>query len=151
MVVIVWNIDGFHVVTNVPKGQTYDSDFASTILNMLDKKVGMPMFRLDGKMLHWDNSRPHKSLQTQQTISNVRITQLPHPPYSPDIAPSDFFLFGYLKKQLKGMIFHTEEMFLNKIMLDLRQIDKQMLIRVFEEWIRRLRIVISSGGEYFIK
>jgi hypothetical protein len=29
----------------------------------------------------------------------------PHPPYSPDLAPSNFFLFGYVKERLKGMVF----------------------------------------------
>ena len=32
---------------------------------------------------------------------------LPHPPYSPDLAPSDFFLFPKLKEQLKGIHFNS--------------------------------------------
>jgi len=34
---------------------------------------------------------------------------VPHPPYSPDLAPSDFFLFPKLKMKLKGWRFQTEE------------------------------------------
>ena len=33
----------------------------------------------------------------------------PHPPYSPDLAPSDFFLFGYVKEKLGGQSFKTRE------------------------------------------
>jgi transposase len=33
----------------------------------------------------------------------------PHPPYSPDLAPSDFFLFTYAKEHLKGMMFPSYE------------------------------------------
>ena len=37
------------------------------------------------------------------------MTVVPHPPYSPDIAPSDFFLFSQLKMKLKRQRFQTEE------------------------------------------
>jgi hypothetical protein len=39
----------------------------------------------------------------------LNIEILPHPPYSPDLAPSDFFLFPNLKKQLKGIHFDSDE------------------------------------------
>jgi histone-lysine N-methyltransferase SETMAR len=35
-------------------------------------------------------------------IEANRMTQAPHPPYSPDLAPSSFFLFGDVKRQLSG-------------------------------------------------
>ena len=35
--------------------------------------------------------------------------QLPHPPYSPDLAPSDFYLFRHLKKFLRGGHFRDNE------------------------------------------
>ena len=151
MVVIVWNVDGFHVVTSVAKGETYNSEYASRILQMLDHKVGMPIYGLREKMLHWDNARPHKSLITQQAISKVGLKELPHPPYSPDLAPSDFFLFGYLKSKLKGLTFDSEELMMNKIKVELSKIDKQLLLKVFEAWIQRLKTVIQSRGEYVIK
>jgi len=37
------------------------------------------------------------------------MTVVPHPSYSPDLAPSDFFLFPKLKMKLKGRRFQTEE------------------------------------------
>jgi hypothetical protein len=37
------------------------------------------------------------------------MTEVPHPPYSPDLAPSDFFLFPKLKMKLKGRGFQTVE------------------------------------------
>jgi hypothetical protein len=35
------------------------------------------------------------------------MLSLPHPPYSPDLAPADFFLFSKMKMQLKGRRFHS--------------------------------------------
>ena len=42
------------------------------------------------------------ALRTQDAIQKLGWTTLPHPPYSPDLAPSDFHLFGMMKKGLKG-------------------------------------------------
>lgn len=39
--------------------------------------------------------------QTQATIRELGFEVLPHPPYSPDLAPSDYWLFGEMAKQLR--------------------------------------------------
>jgi hypothetical protein len=35
------------------------------------------------------------------------MKSVPHPPHSPDLAPSDFYLFGYVKKCLTGLPFEN--------------------------------------------
>jgi hypothetical protein len=42
-------------------------------------------------------------------LTDNNMTVMPHPPYSPDLAPSDFFLFPKLKMMLKGRRFQTVE------------------------------------------
>ena len=54
-----------------------------------------------GVTLHHDNARPHTAAQTVQTINNVGWEWLPHPPYSSDLAPSDFYLCSPLNKFTK--------------------------------------------------
>ena len=49
------------------------------------------------------------STMTMRQLTDNNMTVVPHPPYSPDIAPSDFFLFSKLKMKLKGRRFQTEE------------------------------------------
>ena len=51
--------------------------------------------------LHLDNCKVHNSKKTSEAIEQFGFKRAPHPPYSPDIAPSDFFLFGYTKTKLK--------------------------------------------------
>jgi hypothetical protein len=41
-------------------------------------------------------------LQGQMNLSREKIIRLPHLPYSPDLAPFDFYLFGMLKENLKN-------------------------------------------------
>ena len=49
-----------------------------------------------------DNVSAHRALATQKKLANLGFQCLDHPPYSPDLAPSDYHLFPGLKKQLKG-------------------------------------------------
>ena len=56
-------------------------------------------------MIHLDNFRVHNSKIAQKKIKECRLKHFPHPPYLHDLAPSDFFLFEYVKDQLKGCKF----------------------------------------------
>jgi len=60
-------------------------------------------------LIQHDNAHPHTSLRTQEAISKFGWTVLPHPPYSPDLALSDFHLFGPLKDTLHGTRFEDDE------------------------------------------
>ena len=51
----------------------------------------------NGIVFHHDNARPHSSLTTRQKLLELGWDVLLHPPYSPDIAPSDYYLFRSLQ------------------------------------------------------
>jgi len=52
-------------------------------------------------LLH-DNARPHTAAHTLETLKQLKWEAMEHPAYSPDLAPSDFHLFGPLKEALRG-------------------------------------------------
>lgn len=54
-----------------------------------------------GVLLQQDYARPHTGAQTMAVIRELKFTVLPHPPYFPDLAPSDYWLFGEMKKPLR--------------------------------------------------
>jgi len=54
-------------------------------------------------------TRPHTSAATRYAIQCLDFSVLPHPPYSPDLAPSDFHLLPKLKEHLKGQRFSCDE------------------------------------------
>ena len=58
-------------------------------------------------MLQHDHTRPHTAAATEHAIRKMGFEVLPHPPYSPDLAPSDYWLFGAMKKPLCGRRFET--------------------------------------------
>ena len=60
-------------------------------------------------LMQHSNTGPHASLKTIEHAVNLGWTILPHPPYSPDLAPSDFQLFGLMKNGLHGQHFPSTE------------------------------------------
>jgi hypothetical protein len=58
-----------------------------------------------------------------------------HPPYSPDIAPSDVFLFGCLNKKLQGFLYDSADEFFSAITDLMENLENSLLHRVFDEWI----------------
>jgi hypothetical protein len=48
----------------------------------------------------------------------------PHPPYSPNLAPSDFYLFGYVKRCLVGLSFEDADQLLSAVEGVLEGIEK---------------------------
>jgi hypothetical protein len=76
------------------------------------------------------------------------IKRLPHPLYSPDLAPCDFSLFGYPKQSLEGQFFDDDlalEVAVSEILMS---IEPDVFVRVFAEWKRRLQPCIDQGGDY---
>ena len=55
-----------------------------------------------------DNAPAHRALATQKKLAYLGFQCLDHPPYSPDLAPSDYHLFPGLKKQLKCLHFSSD-------------------------------------------
>jgi histone-lysine N-methyltransferase SETMAR len=65
--------------------------------------------------LYLDNCRVHFSTATEQFITENQIEYVHHRPYSPDLVPSDFWLFGHVKISLVGQIFDELEQLLEAI------------------------------------
>ena len=62
-----------------------------------------------GIVLLHDNVRPHIAVHTVETLQKLNFEVLAHPPYSPDLAPSDCHLFGPLKEALRGRRFTSDQ------------------------------------------
>jgi transposase len=56
-------------------------------------------------LLHHDNVPAHTLLVVREFLTKNNKTIVPHPAYSPDLAPCDFCVFSKMKLQLKGRRF----------------------------------------------
>jgi len=153
MIIVIWGVRGPLLVRCLPETRNFNTQFTIEILNELDMAVRRfrPKLGLKHLKFHWDNARPHTSSETRSRLSELGVSVLPHPPYSPDIAPSDFFLFGYIKSRLRGCSFGTSDELLGKVTMEIEAISRNQLESVFEEWKGRLFTVIETGGSYITK
>jgi histone-lysine N-methyltransferase SETMAR len=72
----------------------------------------------------------------------------PHPPYSPDLAPSGFYLIEYVKRCLADLSFEDADQLLTAVEGVLEGIEKVTLQAVFLEWMDRLRKCIATNGDH---
>ena len=100
---IFWDQDGI-LIDYLPKGQTINTEYYSSLLvqlkDMLKEKCSGKFTK--GVLFLHENAPAHRVLATQKKSAYLGFQCLDHPPYSPDLAPSDYHLFPGLKKQLKG-------------------------------------------------
>ena len=92
----------------VSQGQTVNQYFYKEVLTRLVNKIRQKQRAFwAGKIwiLHHDNAPAHTALSVKQFLASKEITSLHHPPYLPDLAPRNFFLFLKLKGILKGTCF----------------------------------------------
>jgi histone-lysine N-methyltransferase SETMAR len=85
------------------RGHIINSDLCLHTLKTLQERFRIVRYHkyISEILLQLDNARPHTSFKTQVAITKLRLTVLPHPPYSPDLVPSDLHLFGALKVAIR--------------------------------------------------
>jgi hypothetical protein len=62
--------------------------------------------------------------------------RVPHPAYSPDLTPNDFFLFRYLKTKLAGLVIRGREELISMTWQIFNEIPREKLISVYLSWKR---------------
>ena len=67
------------------------------------------MVNRHGPILLQDNACPHVARMTVQKLRDPRYETLPHPPYSPDLSPTDYHFFKHLDNFLSNKSFKIKE------------------------------------------
>jgi hypothetical protein len=86
---------------------------------------------------------------TQQLLAKYKMAIIPHPPYSPDLAPCDFILFTKIKWKLKGRRFDTTEENQTESQRVLDSVTEKDFQEAFQKWRRRWDRCLHAGGNYF--
>jgi hypothetical protein len=139
-----------HALKTLPKGRKFNAQYyANDILVAIsDWRRQTGGTRQNKLWVHSDNAWPHTAKMSRDYIGLNRMKQAPPPRYSPDLAPSDFFLFGDVKGKLVGYCAETPSQFLVHIRVILTAIPRETLKAVFLEWIERLQKRAQADGEY---
>ena len=103
----------------------------------------MPAHFKSGRLhFHQDNAPVHNSILVTDYLTKVGIKTVPQPPYSPDLAPCDFWLFP----KLKGCRYETTEDMKEAIIDTLTQEDFH---GVSQKLLERYNKCIAAGRDYF--
>ncbi|GFY05974.1 histone-lysine N-methyltransferase SETMAR [Trichonephila clavipes] len=106
---VIENVDKITEIIEVdrhellPHGQTLNSDLCCQQLDRLKLAIDQKWPELAnriGAAFHQDNARTHPSVVTRHNLWELGWEVLMHPPYNPDLAPSDYHLFLELKNFL---------------------------------------------------
>ena len=111
MATVFWDEKGLLLLEFMPQkttitGQTYANTITALRGTIKEKRRGK---HSAGVLLLHENAPLHMSAKSQAAIWQCGFQQLNHPPHSPDLAPSDYFLFRVVKKFLRGKQFSSEE------------------------------------------
>jgi transposase len=108
---VFWDRDGILLVDYLEKDATITAKYCVALLNKLKQQlVSKRRGKLPKEILFLqDNTSPHKAAITRQKLADIHFEVLKHPACSPDLVPSDCYLFPNLKKHLKGRKFWSTE------------------------------------------
>ncbi|XP_026828642.1 uncharacterized protein LOC105286551 [Ooceraea biroi] len=146
------NVKGIVHHEFLPYGSTVTKEYYQEVLRRLRENVRRKrpeLWKNNSWVLHHDNAPAHTSLLIANFLQKYSITVLPQAPYSPDLAPCDFFLFPKIKTHLKGQRFDTPEEIKQNSQTQLRAIPESAFQNYFEEWKKRWNKCIAAEGAYF--
>ena len=113
MAMVFWDSKGIILihVDYKPTGTSITGEYYANVIKQLmvpikEKRRGK---LAAGVLLLHDNAPVHKSRVAQAAIHECKFEQLNHLPYSPDLAPSDYYLFRNLKSHLHGTRFRDDD------------------------------------------
>lgn len=112
LVSVWWTSAGVIHYSFLRSGQTITADLYCQQLQTMMEKLAIKQPRLmncSSPLLLQDNARPHTAHQTITKLEELRLEPLRHPPYSPDLAPTDYHFFQNLDNFLQGKNFKSDE------------------------------------------
>ncbi|CAD5220532.1 unnamed protein product [Bursaphelenchus okinawaensis] len=148
MVTVWWCSSGVIQYDFMKPGQSVTAD---TYCAQIDKlRHNLPtMVRRRGPIILQDNARPHAAKKTVARFRELGYEVLEHPPYSPDLAPTDFHLFKHLSSFLNGRIFKTPDDAKNAFKNFINSRNPEFYNRGIKKLVNRWQDCIDSDGNYF--
>lgn len=134
----------------VPVGQTVNGDYYLTVLRKVKRAIRdkRPELHNIGPILLQDNAAPHRKREVLDAMDAWGWEILPHPPYSPDLSPCDFFLFPRIKEPMRGRRFNTEEEVNQAFKDGITLMTKSGVQAGIDDLVQRWERCLELDGEY---
>jgi [histone H3]-lysine36 N-dimethyltransferase SETMAR len=146
-----WDVNGIIFFSLLPSNQTINSEVYCRQMNNLEQTLREKRPELvesNGIILQHDNARSHIAEMTKKKLREFGWEVLPHPPYSPDLAPSDYHLFRSLEHFLRGKTFTSEMELEANLWAFFESKPIEFYRRGIEQLAKRWNNVISNDGKY---
>jgi histone-lysine N-methyltransferase SETMAR len=109
MLSVWWGVHGIAYWELLPTNTTVTAEvYCAQLKRLRDKLLADRPNMREVYFLH-DNARPHVAIKTREKLLEFEWEVLPHPPYSPDLAPTDYYLFRSLSNQLREKKFEDRD------------------------------------------
>ena len=148
-----WDWKGMVFFELLPRNQTINSDVYCRQLNKLiaavkEKRPELVNHR--GVIFYYINATSHTSLSTRQKLLRLGWEVMLHSPYSPDLAPPDYYLFRSLQNSLNGKTFNYDKAVKSHLVQFFADKDqkfyKRGIVKLPEIWQK----VIEQKGKHII-
>ncbi|GBM12893.1 hypothetical protein AVEN_114971-1 [Araneus ventricosus] len=126
----------------IPGGQTVNKELYLEILKRLRdaiRRKGPEKWAANDCFLLHDNAPPHRALIVKKYLA------IETPPYSPDLAPADFYLFPRLKMKLKGHRFVDSDKVIKNATKQLKDLSKNGFQECFEQLYEHWKKCVDAG------
>ncbi len=136
MMEVFFNDQGVIHLEFLPPGMTVTAKVYSGILSRLREVIRRkcPVLWANNsyRLLH-DNAPGHKAIKTFAAMVETNMHTVEHPPYSPDLAPADFWFFPYLKSQIRGKIFASVPELQDALMQEISKIPRSLFAQCIQQ------------------
>lgn len=134
----------------VKPGAKISADYyVNKVLKPFFRDVRKNLYPDEDFIFHQDSAPSHTAKMTLEFLTSQNITFI-HPdewlPNSPDAAPCDFFLWGYLKTKIKKMQVRNLEELKKAIRKCVRSVPQNMIDNALKSWSKRLREIYHANG-----
>jgi hypothetical protein len=148
---VFWDSEGCKLVAFLESEEATNSTRYVQKLNKLRHALREKRPKKKTVILQHDNARPHIARLTSQTNKGNIWELLSRPPYSPNLAPSDYHLFGPLKNHLTGHHYEINEAALEAVRSWLRGAGTDFYHRGIFKSLHRWKKCINRDGDFVAK
>jgi len=142
--------------THSLRSQGYDSDGVRPMKMCYERSFFQHRVKNGPKWLQTvlfrhDNAPPHRAARVHQFFDGNNFEVVPHAPYSPDLAPRDFWLFLTLKDALRGHTFSSRSALATAIFQWSQRTPKEAFAAAMKKWRQRCEKFVRLQGDYIEK
>ena len=133
-------------------GQTVNKEYYVEVLREFMKRFRRKrptLFKSGMWHFYEDNAPVHNSIVVTDFLTKMGIKTIPHSPYSPDLAPCEFWLFPKLKENFRGCHYETIEEMKEAVTKVIDMLTQEDFHGAFQKLLERYNMCIAAGGDYF--